>query len=112
VKPSVRIRVATLLSGVFFILVSMLTLPTASAGTLDNPSCWAVPLSPNGARAGCNTFAWGERVRAVIDCEGGYRRYGRWVSRSEDFSQIYCDRSSHDRLGYTYEVVIDTSPSP
>jgi hypothetical protein len=85
---------------------------TASpAGAADNPTCWWGALDPNGTVAACNSMAYGEKVRAVVKCDGfwsDYYRYGPWRSRALQRSEIYCDDSGDDALGHDYEVVIST----
>lgn len=89
----------------------MMAQPTASAATADNPTCWSGEQPPNGAGAACATMAWGERVRAIVKCDGfwsDYYRYGEWKYGAHNHSLIWCDVTSDDRLGHWYEVVIDT----
>jgi hypothetical protein len=110
-KPIARARVTALLSGAFLVLVSVVAQPAASAAPATaNLICYSRPQDPNGAYAFCGHMQIGERVRAVVKCDGfwsDYVRRGPWRTESNQRSVIYCDDSGDDRIDHWYDWAVD-----
>jgi hypothetical protein len=104
-------RLAIAMIAAFLVLSSAMGQSAATAAAQSNDTCWSGRLGTNGAVAACSQLRIGEKVRAVVKCDGfwsDYYRYGGWATRSMQRSEIYCDKIGTRSLGHWYETLTST----